>query len=372
MDGPNWLPVQGTRLAPWGDIYSSDNVISSNLKMASSKAPGADSEGVCWTWTHFTHQSSFTKEDCINFPREVCTLHTAHKKQFQIVCGGSGVETCPSTGKQHRQGWLMLDQPIRFKQLKSMFCDTIHWEKMHGTLEENMDYCKKEDMYVGFGDYEGKENPHLRKGKGARNDLADVEMAVREGTSLKRLFEDHFSTMVKFHRGIEKAKKVLAKPWVEAPRQFIVMWGEAGAGKSWKTQQLVGDDTFFIPDQNNSGLLSFENYDGQKWILLEDFESKSLPVTVLKRMTDRYEMTLPGRGTSVMGAHSGVILTTNYNPEEWYTSKEDYLALLRRMTGNLYCTRRGWKDLLTGEELPNPCPHVKEVSVPNFNPNFLL
>lgn len=159
-------------------------------------------------------------------------------------------------------------------------------------------------------------------------------------------------------------------------REFHVLWGDAGAGKSWKACELMGwnglDDTVYIPEQNNAGILSFENYAGQKWIFLDDFEPKSLPVTVLKRMTDRYNCVLPGRGQSVTASHVGVVITCNYKPENWYPESVDWRALLRRMDTLLHCRLPGWTDCLTGEELPNPCPFVKELQIPNFNPNFLL
>lgn len=202
--------------------------------------------------------------------------------------------------------------------------------------------------------------------------MSAIEEQVKKGTALKRLWDSNFETMVKYHRGIKEASKMLAPEWEEKPREFIVLWGEAGAGKSWKAMEIIGEDSYYIPDENNSGLLSFESYDGQKWILLEDFDAKSLGVTPFKRMTDRYACMLGGRGSSVQGRHCGVIVTSNYDPTTWYPNQEDYRALLRRMTVNNYCARLAWKNILDGTEFPNPCPHVRALQIANFNPNFLL
>lgn len=339
--------------------------------------PKADSEGAAWTWTHYVECSK--GDDCATFPVEACDLKT-QRDSYKILGGGFGLETCPTTGRLHQQGWLLLDKNIRFKALKKFFCGTIHWEKMGGTIQENITYCSKEGQYQGFGDQEGT-NPHPKKGQGQRNDIALVCEQIMKGTSLKRVATDNPVEWVKFHKGFESLRTLTLPEFEGGKREFHVLWGDAGAGKSWRAMQLMGvpegqehrlEEYAYIPEQNNSGVISFENYSGQKWIFLDDFEPKSLPVTVLKRMTDRYSCVLPGRGRSVTASHMGVVITCNYKPENWYTESVDYRALLRRMETLLHCTIGAWTNCLTGEVTPNPCPHVAELQVPNFNPNFLL
>lgn len=129
------------------------------------KAPGSDSEGMMWCFTHHMHLNTTLEElikDCDNFPNQAVTLHTAHKNQFQILAGGFGLETCPTTGRQHVQGWMIMDKHMRFKQLKPMFCETIHWSKAFGTVAQNIEYCSKEGAYTAFGDHTGLENKHIK------------------------------------------------------------------------------------------------------------------------------------------------------------------------------------------------------------------
>lgn len=342
------------------------------------KHPKADSEGVAWCWTHFIPCTQ--QDQCETWPVEACPLKT-QRLEYKILGGGFGTEFCPTTRRQHQQGWLILDKPIRFKTLKAFFCSTIHWEKMAGTVQQSIDYCSKDGHYFAFGAQDGQ-NPHPRKGQGSRNDLERVVEDIMKGTSLKRIAADNPVEWVKFHKGFESLRSMTLPSFEGGKRQFHVLWGDAGAGKSWKAMRLMGvpegeehklEEYAFVPDQNNSGILSFETYAGQKWIFLDDFEPKSLQVTALKRMTDRYACVLPGRGRSVTASHLGVVITCNYKPENWYQEAVDWQALLRRMDSLLHCRVGGWTNCLTGEELPNECPHVQQQgNRVVVNNNFIL
>lgn len=311
------------------------------------------SKGVCWVFTHFCH------DDCQNFPKSAGFLVT-QRQQYSIIGGGYQLERCPSTQRLHVQGWFSLDKEIQFMTLKSHFCPKIRFGKMNGSVQDSIVYCSKEETrespYVAFGS-QTVVNPHCRSKPGARNDLDVVQQALRSGAGLKRIAEDYFSTYCKYSNGITKAARLMLPERANAPRRFVVYYGEPGAGKSWKARDLIGEDTYYQPEQNNSGILSFESYDGQSWILLEDFDPKSLSVCVLKRITDRYHCILPGRGSSPPGLHNGVIITTNYPPTSWYPDAPlDYSALQRRMTDHFTCKKAYWYDELTRSQVPNPLP----------------
>lgn len=229
---------------------------------------------------------------------------------------------------------------------------------MFGSIEQNKEYCSKEGLYVGFGpQYDSATNPHARKGRGTRNDLEEVREAIVQGMAMSRIADRYFDQFVKYSNGITKAQRLMMPDRPEGPREFIILWGEPGSGKSWKAKQIIGEDSYYEPDQNNSNKLSFENYDGQKWLLLEDYDPESMPVCVLKRITDRYTCILPGRGCSTRGLHSGVIITTNYNPALWYPkAPTDWDALFRRLSQCWHAKKAAWTNELTNEVIANPLP----------------
>lgn len=61
-----------------------------------------------------------------------------------------GHEKAPTTQKSHLQGYLECKNQVDLTTLKEID-KTIHWEKAHGTAEQNFTYCTKEGNYVTFG-----------------------------------------------------------------------------------------------------------------------------------------------------------------------------------------------------------------------------
>ena len=58
-----------------------------------------------------------------------------------IVCGK---ETCPTTGTPHLQFVCTLSKAVRFNGARDFFGDRCHLERMKGTIEQSIIYCKKE------------------------------------------------------------------------------------------------------------------------------------------------------------------------------------------------------------------------------------
>lgn len=323
-----------------------------------------------WAFTHHVNMG----EEC-----EHCTFHpnkvqeVGNKKATYTVLGGACQLEVTKSGGHHWQGWCHFDKEIVFTSLKSLFCNKIHWEKMIGTTEQNMAYCTKVKNKDGsearventepivFGDSEAR-NPHIKRGAGARNDLEEVINLCNEGNTEDDVRALCPAEWIKYHKGIKDYMRFCVPKWVEQPRKFYIFWGENGSGKNWGAEQIIKDDTWFDPDSNNQSHLSFENYDGQKWIVLHEFKGMGLFCDDLKKMTDRYECTLRGRGCTKKGQHLGVIITSQKNPSEWYPSEseEDMNALLRRVTGLWHCTRSHWMNQLTGQMYENPCPYVSQ------------
>lgn len=324
--------------------------------------PKPRSVGQCWLWTHFLHDEAPNRQ-CAHHPRRVCELKS-QRNTWQMIGGGYQTEKCPKTGKLHLQGWMSLDKEIQFMTLKPLFCQKIRWTKMDGSVAQNIAYCSKPDSritpYVAFGDQDCL-NPHEKQEKGARNDLLLVKRAMDSGVSMKRIRDDYFETFLRYSNGLKYARSLDENSFVEQTREFIVLMGPKGTGKSWFARQIIGNDSSYRPQKNNAGILSFESYDGQKWILMEEFNKKSLDIDTLKEITDRYKCTLPGRGFSPYGLHTGVIITMNHDPQNLCDTIEDWEALRRRMTTWIWATEAPdrWQNKLTGQFFDSPFEKIR-------------
>ena len=319
--------------------------------------PGRTTEGVFWCFTHH-----LPCECGDSYPKEVVELKNAKSKNM-VIGGGYGVETCPTTGRKHLQGWMGLQHKCTFQLVKTSFCAKIHWEKMRGSVDQSVEYCSKEGDYHKFGqDAYTMKNPHERSAPGARSDLHEIRDMLKNGKRMAEIAEDHFTDFLRYGNGFRAYRQLVLM--AHAIESCFVFWGEAGSGKSWKAKEIIGDSSFYEPAQNNSGLISFESYDGQDYIVLNDFDPKSINVCALKRILDPHNgAMLPGRGVSHPNQAKAVIITSNYNPRTWY-APEEWPALERRMTSLTYCRKSVWENQLSGERFPNPCPHVSASMAP--------
>lgn len=57
-----------------------------------------------------------------------------------------GEEICPTTNRKHLQGYLEFKNPVFFSSIQKQF-PGIHLEKTRGSLEDNYNYCSKENNY---------------------------------------------------------------------------------------------------------------------------------------------------------------------------------------------------------------------------------
>lgn len=58
-----------------------------------------------------------------------------------------GLETCPTTGKKHWQGYIEFKEKCRPIEKMKSFLPNAHWEKNRGSQEENFKYCSKEKFF---------------------------------------------------------------------------------------------------------------------------------------------------------------------------------------------------------------------------------
>jgi len=95
--------------------------------------------------------NNFTQPDIEYLETQHCAI--VPKMMFQTECG----ENCTP----HLQGWLEFKVKKRPKSVYKE-CNRIHWEKMKGTLKQNIDYCSKTDTYTGEYRYaRGCDFPYL-------------------------------------------------------------------------------------------------------------------------------------------------------------------------------------------------------------------
>ena len=86
-----------------------------------------------------------------------------------------GHEVCPDTGKKHQQAYIEFLKGQRMSAVKKIFGEKCHCERRMGTVEQAVEYCKKEENFEEFGECGGKQ--------GKRSDLEEMREMIIDGNN---------------------------------------------------------------------------------------------------------------------------------------------------------------------------------------------
>lgn len=186
-------------------------------------------------------------------------LRTPNSRLAYIIVGHEVGEQ----GTPHLQIYFQLEKQTKLTTIKNWGGPwaRMHLEPARGTDVEASEYCKKENNFFELGTRKAMGK------KGARNDLAELQTAIREGKSYDEVCEEHFDTAAKFHKFIreriqardtqkeldslrEEFASASLRPWQERlldvvhenpnPRKIHWIWEDVGnVGKSWMAKYLM-------------------------------------------------------------------------------------------------------------------------------------
>lgn len=238
-------------------------------------------------------------------------------------------EEITTSGNNHLQGYAEFKDPVRRSAFQRWVGDEeCHCEQANGTADQNTVYCTKEETRV--------EGPWV-KGEpgrqGQRTDLEGLYDALQAQTSLRRLWEDHFPTMVRYHRAVD-AYRIQVVPEARDAPSVVVYWGPTGTGKTRRVHYEAGGDLFVADVPARSGGTAwFDGYDGQSNVLIDDYCGE-YSIHFLKRLLDRYPMNVQVKGGYRAWFPTNIYITSNTEPVHWYPDARsiDNDAILRRIT----------------------------------------
>lgn len=325
-------------------------------------------EGKYWCLTVFCNNDE--RHDYYEHPSTLNKITTGKGAEIEptFICGQE--EKCPETGRWHRHVYIEFKNKVKFNTLKRKY-PQIRIESRKGTAEQARHYAQKD---MDCEEYPAKPN-ELRNDDGQRfsfgtisdtkpgkrTDLERVITDIKSGMKRKQLADTHGVAVVKYHKGLETLARwngIDLDDDVDEfeDRECHIWFGAARCGKTLAAKYTMGADFFernyYRPQKNNAGLLSFEDYMGQKWIWLDDFEPKQINAGILKEMMEAGLVKLPGRGSfsSVVGRHTGLLITSQMDPETWYDKATDnYKVHFHAISGRCQTV---WQcgDLLDGDE----------------------
>lgn len=241
------------------------------------------------------------------------------------------LERAPHTGIIHAQGFINLKSPRKLTFFKKLIANTVHAEIAHD-VPASILYCQKSESRV-FGPWIYGAAPE----QGKRTDLATLYDDIKAGKRTHAMLEENpaiarYEKQIKFMRFdcLEAASDRQAKGV-----HVSVFWGSTETGKTFSAINLYGadGDYFKIDCTNQKGQIWFDGYEGQRLLIIDDFDATLCSIGYMKVLLDKYKLRLPIKGGHVWAAFTQVIITSNSMPNTWYigASEADSAALARRL-----------------------------------------
>jgi len=223
-------------------------------------------------------------------------------------------------GTDHYQGYVQFNGAQRLAHCKKLNA-RAHWEVRHGTHEQAVLYCTKEDTRIDDPVHLG--SPVTQ---GRRMDIVDLYDAIKDGKQDAELQEDHTEAYFKYYKAVDRVRANLLTPRTEKP---LVLWyhGATGTGKTRKAYE--DHPGAYFKDMSNGKW--WDGYRQQDCVVFDDMRRDTFKYHELLRLLDRYPLQVEYKGGALHFNSPTIIITSCFPPSDLYETREDLQQLLRRI-----------------------------------------
>jgi len=221
------------------------------------------------------------------------------------------------TGTPHLQGYVEWTSGVSVATSRRRLGGRAHVEMRMGTSSQAADYCKKDGEFEESGTISQP---------GRRSDMEALKADLEAGSNLRSVSRDHFSSFVRYHRGIMLYRSLNAEPR-DFPTEVRLYWGIADGGKTRRCFEESEDAWVWGGDH------WFDGYDQQEHVIMDDFRGSCMKPSMFLKITDRYPCQVPVKGAFVNWRPRIMWITSNVDPREWWPNvdQETNRAVMRRI-----------------------------------------
>ena len=204
----------------------------------------------------------------------------------------------------------------------------VSFKERRGTHAQARNYCfkgsqpKAEWLELGIeGPNYGKDavtwenKPFMDKLPGKRSDIHEMYELAKQGCTKQELMEHNPAAYNRCYKMLAQAQAVIPHPQRTSPRDIILVYGPPGIGKTSYVASKY-PDRWELPI--SSAGKWFDGYDGQKVVLIDDYEGSMTLTDILMLLDPWYVRQVPVKGSHVWFDPDTIILTSNTHPSLWY------------------------------------------------------
>lgn len=251
------------------------------------------------------------------------------------------------TGHEHYQGYVYFKNTVSFKQAKQIIGTHAHIERAKGSMQQNIDYCTKEDTRCEtdesgpytFGDFTEEDlvaTQRCTERGGIKKSTLDQwgERAKHRG-GIQDIIDNHAGIYVRHYNGLHRLRA-----WCIQPRDGVthinveVRTGPSGSGKSSSVYSQFSHSEIYSKDETRW----WDGYDGHQVVVFDDFagDTREIPPTQLLKILDRYPLRVQTKGGYIQVSTVHFIITSTVHHHEWYGGAPEWVrqiqAFERRVT----------------------------------------
>ena len=232
-----------------------------------------------------------------------------------------------------------------------------HIEPMRGTKEQAEAYIEKKGAFEEKGEvilgYFGNRDS-IQNNSGKRNDL-DIEHMIRKGelnaTNLTRYILDNSNTDTEAKRIENRYTRIMHDIYDHKERpniKVIYVEGKTGSGKTRGALERYPDIFQASVDEKNN--FAFDNYHGEKCLLLDELRPGVFNVGFLLKLLDKHPFLFNVKYGNFPACYDTVIIATAFPLNKWFADEniegnDDRQAQFRRRINEYYIAENGkWID----------------------------